>query len=38
MTFTPEEGAQIFERDTMGRVRLPWAGGKSCSMSMNAAG
>jgi DNA-binding transcriptional regulator YiaG len=23
MTFTPEEGAQIFKRDTMGRVRLP---------------
>ena len=25
MTFTPEEGAQIFKRDTMGRVRLPRA-------------
>jgi hypothetical protein len=23
MTFTPEEGAQIFKRDAMGRVRLP---------------
>jgi hypothetical protein len=25
MTFTPEEGAQIFKRDAMGRVRLPRA-------------
>ena len=25
MTFTPEEGAQIFKRDTTGRVRLPRA-------------
>ena len=25
MTYTPEEGAQIFKRDTMGRVRLPRA-------------
>jgi hypothetical protein len=23
MTYTPEEGAQIFKRDPMGRVRLP---------------
>jgi len=25
MTFTPEEGGQIFKRDTIGRVRLPRA-------------
>ena len=25
MTYTPEEGAQIFKRDAMGRVRLPRA-------------
>jgi hypothetical protein len=41
MTFTPEEGAQIFKRDTMGRVRLPRTRREELLdglMSMNAAG